>query len=188
MNEIIRNILGRRSVRKYEDRPIELKLLQTIVETARYAPSARNAQDWHFLAIQNKEVLQELNRCVKEVYAQSTNPNLRARGQDPQFSFFFHAPAFIIVSYKEETNSTAPQADCAAALQNIFLAAHSLEIASCWINNLTRLGHEEKVQNYLLELGLPQGNRIYGSAALGYALGEYPQAPERKENNVLFLD
>ncbi|HHY09097.1 MAG TPA: NAD(P)H nitroreductase, partial [Firmicutes bacterium] len=63
----------------------------------------------------------------------------------------------------------------------------SLGIGSCWINNLTRLGGEKTVQDYLFKLGLPRGNKVYGCAALGYVSGEFPEAPKRRENNVLFL-
>lgn len=188
MNEIIRSIEQRRSVRQFQQKQIREEHLQAILQAGRYAPSAVNAQDWHFLAIQNKQTLDRLNEIVKGIYAQSGEARIRERGLDAQYSFFYRAPAFVIVSYKRKTRSTAPLADCACALQNMFLAAHSLGIGSCWIKALTRLDSESAVQQFLGARGVPKGNRIYGCAALGYPQGDLPPTPARKSGNILILE
>ena len=59
--------------------------------------------------------------------------------------------------------------DCACAMQNIFLAAKSLGIGSCWINLLGQTCDDPDVRAFLTKLGIPENHRVYGCAALGYA-------------------
>lgn len=64
--------------------------------------------------------------------------------------------------------------DCACALQNIFLAAKSLGIGSCWINQLGQTCDDPDVRAFLTRLGIPENHRVYGCAALGYAPADAP--------------
>lgn len=64
--------------------------------------------------------------------------------------------------------------DCACALQNIFLAAKSLGIGSCWINQLGQTCDDPDVRAFLTQLGIPENHRVYGCAALGYAPTDAP--------------
>ena len=52
--ELMEGILSRRSVRKYEDKPISKEILERIIKAGQYAPSAHNTQPWEFLVIQEK--------------------------------------------------------------------------------------------------------------------------------------
>ena len=58
--------------------------------------------------------------------------------------------------------------DCACAIENMFLAATSLGIASCWINQLGTTCDDPEVRAYLTSLGVPENHKVYGCVALGY--------------------
>ena len=70
--------------------------------------------------------------------------------------------------------------DCACAMQNIFLAAKSLGIGSCWINQLGQTCDDPDVRAFLMKLGVPENHRVYGCAALGYA----PEGAPMKDKNL----
>ena len=69
MNEILKTIKSRRSVRAYTEQQISQEDLSTILEAATYAPSGMGLQTWHFTAIQNGAVLEELNEKIKGAFA-----------------------------------------------------------------------------------------------------------------------
>ena len=156
LNEVLENIKSRRSVRTYTEQQVSAENLNLILEAATYAPSGMNYQTWHFTAIQDADILRELNEKIKGAFAKSDEPRLQERGHSETYCCYYHAPTLIIVS-NEPTQWWASM-DCACAMQNIFLAAKSLGIGSCWINRA-----------FLMKLGVPENHRVYGCAALGYA-------------------
>ena len=74
-------------------------------------------------------------------------------------------------------------ADCALALENIFLAAQSLGLGSCYINQLFWLRRDDGVREYLAELGIPREHVICSSAAVGFIEKE-SSAPPRKDGTI----
>ena len=64
-NSIIKAIRERRSVRNFEKKTVDKKLLEKIIQAGKYAPSAKNKQPWRFIVITNKEFIRELSREVK---------------------------------------------------------------------------------------------------------------------------
>jgi len=67
MNETIQTILSRRSVRSYSSEQIKDEELDLILKAGLYAPSAHNQQSWHFTVIQDKEVINKLNKAAKPI-------------------------------------------------------------------------------------------------------------------------
>lgn len=180
MNAVLENILKRRSVRAYDETQIKSEELQDILKAATYAPSGMNNQTWLFTVVQNKEILNRLNDAVKEVLkTNNVNPHLTI---DDKYKFYYNAPTIIIVSNKKDYRNG--MADSAAAIENILLAATSLNISSCWVNQLTLANSEDKnVRQILKEINIPDDHVVYGTVALGYS-SITPEAPERKANTI----
>lgn len=186
MNEVLKNIKSRRSVRAYTGQYISDEDLNQILEAATYAPSGMNFQTWHFTAIQNPELLTELNGKIKGAFAKSDEPRLQERGHSQTYCCYYHAPALIIVS--NETTQWWASMDCACALQNVFLTANSLGIGSCWINQLGQTCDDPDVRAFLTKLGVPENHRVYGCAALGYAPADAPMKEKKlKEGTVSII-
>lgn len=80
MNETLQTIKARRSVRAYTEQQVSAEDLNLILEAATYAPNGMHLETWHFTAIQNKEVLKELNDKIKGAFAKSDDPHTRERG------------------------------------------------------------------------------------------------------------
>jgi nitroreductase len=181
MNETIKTILNRRSTRAYKAEQIKEEELNAILEAGEFAPSAINEQPWNFTVIQNKELLNKINNACKEMFIKSGNKMFADRAKDENFSVLYNAPTFIIVS--GAPNTIAPQVDCALALENIFLAAESLNIGSCWINAPINLLNSEDGKSLKSELKIPADYTTYAAGAFGYKAMDASPAP-RKENMI----
>ena len=186
MNEVIKNIVTRRSVRKFTaDRQINDDDLNLILEAAKSAPSGMNAQSWHFTVIQNKQKIEKLNSLIISSTSYSSDDEMNLARRRQQVNYFYNAPTVIIVSNNPESSyASTPEADSSAALQNIFLASHSLGLGSCWIQILTFIDESETLRDYLKELGVPENYKIYGTAIIGYPDGELPSDIIKKEGTV----
>ncbi len=178
MNEI----LTRRSIRKYLSRAVEEEKLERILQAGNYAPSALNNQDRQFTVVTRPEVLCALNEAVLSQADAATVERIKSRmGGD--FSFFYHAPVLILVSHKRD--ACCPEADCACALQNMFLQAKKEGLGSCWINQLNPLCDEAAIRSVLTEAGVPDSHRIFGCAAIGYGEGE-GELVRPKESRIVY--
>lgn len=98
MNETLQTIKARRSVRAYMEQQVSAEDLNLILEAATYAPNGMHLETWHFTAIQNKEVLKELNDKIKGAFAKSDDPHTRERGHSQTYCCYYHAPTLVIVS------------------------------------------------------------------------------------------
>lgn len=182
MNEVIQNILTRRSIRTYEEDQISDADLNTVLEAAKFAPTGMGKQGEHFTAVQNKEKIEKLVSSIKEAMLKSSIEQYRKMGENPNFNPFYNAPTIVITAY--DKTSLTKESDCAAALQNMLLAAHALNIGSCWIHILALTGEDPNVRSVLTELGVPEDYAVFGTAALGYNSKEEPKASPRKEETV----
>lgn len=185
MSEIIKTILSRRSIRNFKPDQIKDEELETILQAGQYAPSARNQQSWHFTVIQNKEVIKKINSVAKAAFENSNNEQYKERAKVENFSLFYHAPTYIIVS--TDNSAIAPVADGALALGNLFLAAEALNIGSVWIHAINFLNTTEEGKELFKELGIPEGYSPIGSAAFGYKAGEVPNPAPRREGTITYI-
>lgn len=114
--ETLDAIKTRRSIRKYKSEQIPVKTIQTLLEAAMQAPSAGNEQPWHFIVIIEKELLGEIAKF---------NPYADMAGN----------AAFAILvcgDVNQEKYDNFWIQDCAAATQNLLLAAHDLGLGAVW--------------------------------------------------------
>lgn len=165
MNPVIENILTRRSVRKFTDAKISREDLELILKTAVYAPSGMNRQTWEFTAVTDRKKLDR--------FAEIIGKELDREGYS-----FYNADVLIIPSNVRE--GFWSKEDNACALENIFLAAHSLGIGSVWVNQLQLISDRPAVRELLSEWGIPKDHVVYGMAALGYAAEEPSQEVSKK--------
>lgn len=154
MNPIMENILTRKSVRAFEEKPIPADELQQILQAAIYAPSGMGRQTWQFTAVTSREKIQALCAAVGQELGRE--------------SYDMYKPEAIIIPSNERDSRWGIE-DNACALENIFLAAHAFGIGSVWINQLRDTCDCPSVRTLLKEWGIPDNHVVYGIAALGYA-------------------
>lgn len=165
MNEVIKNILTRRSIRSFNEKQISKQDLEEIVKAGVYAPTGMNKQSFQFTVIQNKDIIRRIEKTVEK--------NMDRPGYN-----MYNSGCIILVSNDRENGNG--YADCACALENIFLAAHSMGIGSVWINQLKTTSDCEDTRAILNELKIPASHIVWGIAALGYNDGPAPEPKERK--------
>lgn len=185
MNETIRTIKNRRSIRKFKSEQIDEKVLQVIIEAGLYAPSGHNQQPWNFAVVQNKEIIEELNVESKKIIKAFPDDKVQKMMNNEKFNIFYNAPTVIIISGKD--NAMTPREDCGAATQNMLLAAESLNIGGCWIGFVTFLFRSQKGEEYKKKLNIPEGYSPYYAIALGYKDSNPRNALARKENTVQYI-
>lgn len=160
MNTVIENILTRRSCRSFTDKPVAREDIELLLKCARYAPSARNFRTWQFTAVMNAELIKKLASAMG------------AALDNPEYNLY--CPAALIIP------SNSPEAmfgreDNAVAMQNVNLAAHSIGLATGWVNQLFSTCNDAGVRAVLTEMGIPEAHVVYGMVVLGYAACELPE-------------
>jgi nitroreductase len=161
-------IRTRRSVRKYEGRPVPEEVVQQLLAAAMNAPSARNQQPWQFVVIDDGRILAD----VAEI-----NPNApMAR----------NAPLGILVcgDLSLEKSPGYWVVDCAAAVQNMLLAAHALGLGAVWTGVFPR---EERMEGLRRLFKLPANVIAHSLVIVGHA-AEHPSPhdnyrPDRVHRN-----
>jgi len=183
MNPVMENIKSRRSIRKYKPDPLKDSELGAILEAATYAPSAHNEQSWHFTVVRNKELIDRMSAKSKEIMALQDSDWIKGIGENKEFHIFHNAPVVVVVSMQKDAIS--PLVDCSAGIENMLLAAESLDIGSCWIG-LARYWFAMKGE--LLRLQLPEGYEPCYAVALGYKAQRPSHALPRKEGVINYID
>jgi len=184
-NETLKIIKQRRSIRSFKDEQIKDEELEAVLEAGLYAPNA-GGQAWHFTVIQNKALLERLNLAAKEAAKQMDMEHLKALGNNVEFNCLYGAPTLIIVSGNKQVPIPL-DADCAAATENMLIAAESLGIGSCWIFFVMLAFYSVEGAELRKELKIPEGYKIYNSAVLGYKGGAAVKAVERKAGLITYI-
>ena len=184
MNETMKTILNRRSIRAYQDRQITKEGLETILEAGKYAASGMNMQTWHFTVVQNKEILDKLTASARKELLKVDVPMIRERASAADYSVDYHAPTLIIVSGDD---SRFALHNCVLAMGNMSLAAESIGIGSCWSSVVAAIFEGEDGAEFRKELKIPDGYKPVAAAGFGYAAGEHPAAGPRKEGTVTII-
>ena len=190
-NAVLEAIHARRSIRKFENHPLVGEQLAVLLDAATWAPSGSNNQSWLFTAIHNKDTLTRLNNLVREGFQRwipdddyLPKHSIKARSQSKNYNFYYNAPALIITSNRK--NYENAMADCSLALENILIAAQSLGLGSCYVNQLHWLREDLPLREYLFTLGIPKEHTICSSAAIGYA-AQIPEPLTRKANTTRII-
>ena len=173
MNEVLKAIKERRSIRCYKPDMPSKEDLDTIIEAGLYAASAMGKQDVIFVAITDKETRDRLAAANHDIAG-------FPEGMDP----FYGAPAVIAVL--ADKSWPFGVYDGSLALGNMMLAAHSLGLASCWVHRAKEEFEMDEFKAILDELGVEGEFEGVGHLIVGCPEGEYPEAAPRNEGRVFW--
>ncbi len=171
--ETIKTIKERRSTRAFDkERQISTEVVETIVESAMYAPMALNKVSWHLTVVRNPEFLAEISSGIIEHLSKSSDAHIKMRLSMPNYNPFYHAPTVIFVTGDKENQYT--QNNSGAAIQNMLLSAKDMGIDSCWVALGNPFLKSEAGKSFMEKLKAPKNYEIVGAVALGYAAKEIP--------------
>lgn len=128
-------LYGRRATRQFTPETVERPVLERLIDAAIQAPSAVNAQPWHFTIVRKASLLDSLAAKAKTymlrfVSAGNFPGHFRATLATDDYHIFYHAPALVVISAR---NSEWTLEDASLAAQNLMLAAHAEGLGTCWI-------------------------------------------------------
>ena len=175
MNEIIKAMKERRSIRKFKSELPSKADLEQIVEAGLYAANGMGKQATKIIVVTDKKLrdkIMEMNRKIG--------------GWDEGFDPFYGAPAMLIVlSEKDWRNKVY---DGSLVMGNLMLAAHSLGLGSIWIHRAKEEFESDEGKEILKQLGIEGEWEGIGHCAVGYMDGELPHPAPRKEGRVVWTE
>ena len=173
MNEVINNLLTRRSTKKYQSDMVPREILDQIIAAGTCAANGRGLQAPIILAITNQEVRNRLSKLNAEIMNAPIDP-------------FYGAPVVLVVLADKKVPTCVY--DGSLVLGNMMTAAHALGIGSCWIHRAKEVFELPEGKEILKSLGIEGEYEGIGNCILGYpAADPAPRAP-RKENYVYWIE
>lgn len=170
MNEAYRNLLERRSIRKYDSRPVPDDLLDAVLTAGIHAPSGMNTQGVRLVAVRDPETIALMSRLNAAVMNATSDP-------------FYGAPCVVVVLADPEIYGGWVE-DGSLAMGNMMNAAHALGLGSCWIHRARQVFDAPEGKALLKQWGLPEHLRGVGNCILGFA-DEDPAAKPRLEGRIV---
>lgn len=171
MNETIKNLIERRSCRKYSTTQIKEEELNSVLKAGEYAPTGMGRQSPIILVLQNKEKVEKLSKL---------NAKIMGTDKDP----FYGAPTVLIVL--ADKNIGTYKEDGSLVLGNLMNAAYSIGLGSCWIHRAKEEFETEEGKELLKEWNIPENYVGIGHCVLGYP-EEKSEAKPRKEDYIRFI-
>lgn len=171
MNDVIRAMIERRSVRSFRpDMPTEQDI-EEIIQAGLYAASSRGKQATVIVSVTNRQLRERLVR-----------DNRAIGGWDGDFDPFYGAPVILIVL--GDKSSANRVYDGSLVMGNLMLAAHSLGLGSIWIHRAKEEFEMPEYKALLEELGVSGEWEGIGHCAIGYSAAPLPPPPPRKDHRV----
>ncbi len=156
--ELFEAIKERHSCRAYLPDEITDEQIKQIIESARLAPSSKNAQPWKFVCIKSVEIIKHISKMLKDYYLKNkdnTNKISKNCSAYATAKIMEEAPAIILI-YTDKDDLTfkgfeesVSVLSIGAAIENMMLAATDLELGCLWIAD-TNYIHTE-IERYILE-------------------------------------
>lgn len=186
-------ILKRRSIRKYEEKPISDADLQDIINAGMYAPSDVDFQPWYYVVIKSRDEMAKVHDIMADV-SDNLKDNLHTRfKKHPQVAeeslkfikMLGNAPVVMLVfQHKKDytkSESTIIQS-IGASIENMLLSAAAKGIGSCWLTAPVEGGKA----NAFRELYAPDKGKLVALITFGYPAAN-PKAPRRKEGRYIII-
>ena len=168
MNEVVKGLIERRSIKKYKSDMVPMEIIDQICEAGTYAANGRGLQAGLIIAVTDKAMRDKLSRLNAAVMGVDTDP-------------FYGAPVVLVVLANKEVPTYLY--DGSLVMGNLMTAANSLGIGSCWIHRAKQVFESEEGKKILAELGIEGEWEGIGNCIIGYADEERTAKP-RKENWV----
>lgn len=166
---VFANILSRKSVRSYTDRPVTPEQVDTLLRAAMAAPSGRDMRPWKFVVVDDKSVLDTLRRLL------------------PYAKMLDQAPLAIAVCgdlgiTDDKGNPSANWTfDCSAATENLLLAAEAMGLGAVWTGVYP---YEERLAAVKTALGLPAHIVPLNLIPIGWPAGQPQPKDKYDESNI----
>ncbi|MBN2081480.1 nitroreductase family protein [bacterium] len=161
MDDRLRIIYQRRSIRRFKSQPVEPQAIVELLRAAMAAPSARDRQPWRFLVVTNEPARQQLASAL---------PNAA-----------FAAEAGVVIFIYGEPNTELFDQDLAAATENLLIAAAELGLGTCWCGVT-----DERRPSMHKITGIPENQRIVSMICIGHPAESKPARTQYDATKVFW--
>jgi nitroreductase/NAD-dependent dihydropyrimidine dehydrogenase PreA subunit len=186
-------LMARRSVRKYTEASVAHDLLESLLDTARYAPTGSNKQQVHWIVFENQVEVRQLASLVidwmrlmlpetQDEYLSIRMKRIISAWDQGKDRILRGAPHLVVVHSLADLPFAG--ADCIIALTYLELYAYALGLGTCWAGYFTSAANLYAPLSAALQL--PEGHICSGAVMLGYPQYKYERIPLRHEPQVMW--
>lgn len=165
--DILNIIKKRKSVRKYKNKKIPKKILIKILDSARFAPSAFNAQDWKFILVSNKQKINEIAKICQQNFIKQAPHIIVGIGTNPKQKMECGIPNYIV--------------DLSIALDHLMLSATSKKLGTCWIGGFK----QNKIKKLLK---IPLQYQVVGLMTIGFSNDITIKTSRKKMKEIIIYE
>ena len=183
MNETMKSIMERRSVRAYTNEPLTEAELNALKDAALASPSAKNSQDWHFIFVTNRETLEAFSADYRAGMIAAA-PEKAETLKD--YDVLYHPPLLVVITLKNEPSSRFSEVDAGIAVENIAIAAQGMGLGSVILGMPIDLFRSEIGPAWQQRLGFPGGHHFAIAISVGHPATTKDAHPIG-ENKVTFV-
>jgi len=184
----------RRSIRKYQNRPVEWEKLEKIAEAGIYAPNPGGRQGTKVIMLDDAELIETIG--IVNADCENRNWNGRSVSADqPSIiddlsikSGFYGCPALGVVCIQKNLKTYVNAIGAAfVTAQNMVMEAYALDVSSCIVGRAEATFEKPEMQALLAKWGLDEEYMPLVFVCLGYIDGPYPTAKPRSEGRLLYI-
>ncbi|MBD3355182.1 nitroreductase family protein [Candidatus Woesearchaeota archaeon] len=170
--ELDKCIKTRRSIRKYIDKEVHWDLVAKIIDAGRLAPSAGNLQNWKFIAVLDKGKKQKITEaCLQQTWMNKAPVHILVVAEPKKAERYYGTRGERLYSIQ----------NCAAAVENMLLMAHNLDLGACWVGAFD--------ENMLgRAVGLPDEARPQAVITIGYPAEKIKEPAKFPIENVAYFN
>jgi len=182
-------VRGRRSIRRYSDKPVKDQVIQQLLDVVRWAPTAKNILPVKWVIVNSAEKVRELSGLVMDWIKEQPNSERLVEGWNKGYDPIFRGAPCVIGAYADDTAS--PQwatVDTAIAVETLDLCATAMRLGTCWAGIFVRAAQSAHKPVLNKWLGLNKTETILGGLMLGH-IGEetYRRIPYRPEAPKIWI-
>ena len=176
---------ARRSIRHFEEKPLEVAKLESLLDVVRWAPSARNEQPIKWIVIQSREKMREIGGLVADTFRGQEHFERQIKAWDNGNDMILRRAPAMVIAYTDP-EAIFPEVDCTIAVEILDLCASAMQLGSCWAGYFMRAAQaSHAIRNWL---GLKKDEKVQAALLLGYpGLEVYKRFPFRKELEIKWV-
>lgn len=181
MNNILRNVLMRRSTSQFDPRPIRDEELMEILDEAKVLSNAPGGQEWHFTVLQNRPLIRRLNDINERVLEEAHGDILKNPAMGRRM--LLDVPVIMIISGRQ--NALYAEDGANMVFGSMMLVADKYGIGSCWLTSASAIFATEDGRDILEQMSIPSGYAPLCVGAFGYKRA--PAVPNvlSSEDNII---
>ncbi len=181
---------ARRSIRNFKPKTVERATMEKMLEVASHAPSAKNKQPWNWVVVEGPAVRECAGMVIEWMRsllvsnrkaAEASGMHLVVASWDAGVERVCRGAQHVVVAYGDKSWPFGVE-DCTLAFSHLDLYATSLGLGACWGGYFYNASNS--YPPLFAELGIPQGNKVFGAMMVGYPVYEYHRMPVRNKTKI----